>query len=292
MARAQLIDFGWHPISRHFSDADSPDIRYGNGPQYWERGFREIVSACPTGVAACTFAFQDAYGHVLEIMTEGEVDLENGTDAVVASWQIKDRALSIDIAVPSAKSAGSAIEAARRPTPPNVLEAICVGTPSEKVRERLGVPDLIQSNRWQYRFTDTQVEVAFNQERNVKSVIIALLVDCKYHGVDAPFGDFVLGELTVQDLQDLGHETILYSESMRTKELVVPVRTGPAGAWSECLFGALVIYSGVGALAATDFQWDDTSQRLRSRASDTVLNWVGIGGTPDDPPRFDWYIKG
>jgi hypothetical protein len=89
-ARALLIDFGWHPASRHWSDGESPDIRLGNGPHYWGLGFREIVQACPTGTAACVFAFTDAYGHTLDIFTEGEADAATGTDAMVMSWRICD----------------------------------------------------------------------------------------------------------------------------------------------------------------------------------------------------------
>lgn len=89
-ARGLLIDFGWHPASRHWSDGESPDIRFGNGPHYWGLGFREIVQACPTGAAACVFAFNDAYGHVLDVFTEGEVDAATGADAMVISWQIRD----------------------------------------------------------------------------------------------------------------------------------------------------------------------------------------------------------
>ncbi|PTT91704.1 hypothetical protein DBR42_03355, partial [Pelomonas sp. HMWF004] len=89
-ARGLLIDFGWHPAARHWSDGELPDIKAGNGPHYWGLGFREIVRACPTGAAACVFAFNDAYGHVLDVFTEGEVDVATGVDAMVMSWQIRD----------------------------------------------------------------------------------------------------------------------------------------------------------------------------------------------------------
>ena len=95
-ARGLLIDFGWHPASRHRSDGESQDIRLGNGPHYWSLEFREIVQACPTGTAACVFAFTDAYGHTLEVFTDGEADAETGADALVMSWQISDASAKID----------------------------------------------------------------------------------------------------------------------------------------------------------------------------------------------------
>lgn len=289
-ARAHLIDYGWHPVFRHWADANDPDISLGNGPHYWAQGFKEIVSACPTGTAACIFAFRDAYGHALEVVTEGDADPEIGAEAIVMSWRIQD------VQSPSPQSHAAApqtqeiIHITRRITPTNLFDSIEVGTPSEKVRQRIGTPDLVQGNTWQYRFSDTQVEVMFDAE-SVRSVVVALKHDCKYHGLDAPFGAFVLGEITVQDLVDMGHEHIKYRDSMRTREIVVPVRVGPPGAWSECFFGALVVLSGAGALAATDFDWDLAAERLASPANATLFNWIGIGGFGGDPPYFSWFIE-
>jgi hypothetical protein len=288
LARAQLVDHGWHPVLRHWTDGSDPDINLGNGPHYWQRGFREIVHAYPTGTAACAFAFIDAYGHTLEVVTEGDADPEIGSEAIVMSWRIQDG--SPPSTHPSNRQGQQTIHVVRRPTPTNLLDSIEVGTPSEKARERLGSPDLVQGNTWQYRFKDTQVEVVFDSEC-VRSVVIALIHNCRYHGLDAPFGDFVLGEMSVQDLFEMGHEHIIYRDSMRTREIVVPVRVGPAGAWSECFFGALVVHSGAGALAETDFDWDHTSERLTSPLEATFLNWVGIGGSSSEPPYFSWFIK-
>jgi hypothetical protein len=85
LARARLIDRGWHPVLRHWSEGDDPDMCFGNGSYYWKKGFQEILRACPTGTAACVFAFRDAYGHSLEVTTEGEADPETGSEAVVIS---------------------------------------------------------------------------------------------------------------------------------------------------------------------------------------------------------------
>jgi hypothetical protein len=292
LARTRLINNGWHPALRHWSEANDPDISLGNGPYYWRKGYQEILSACPTGTASCVFAFRDAYGHALQVITEGEADSETGSEAAVMSWHNADALQTSTTAAALAGLPRKAIEIARLPTPPNVLESVEVGTPSAKVRERLGVPDLALGSTWQYRFADTQVEVAFDSAQSVQSVVIALVHDFKYEALDAPFGDFVLGEITVHDLIEMGHLHVMYRDSMRTRELIVPVRTGPAGAWTECFFGALVVHSGVGALAETDFLWDFQTEQLKSPAADTRLNWVGIGGTALEPPYFSWYIKG
>jgi len=224
----------------------------------------------------------------LEVVTEGEADPEIGSEAIVMSWRIQD------VSPPSAHSTKlhgqKTVHVVRPPTPTNLLDSIEVGTPSEKVRERLGSPDLVQGSTWQYRFKDTQVEVVLDSEC-VGSVVIALIHNCRYHGLDAPFGDFVLGELSVQDLFEMGHEHSIYRDSLRTREIIVPVRVGPAGAWSECFFGALVVHSGAGALADVDFDWDQVSERLTSPLEATLFNWVGIGGSSSEPPCFSWFVK-
>lgn len=289
-ARSQLVNNGWHPVLRHWAEFDSPDIAWGNGPHYWEKGFREIVQACGTGTAACTFAFRDAYGHTLEVYTEGEADPDIGSEAIVVSWRIQDGGPSSAPSHPIVHSGLEAIQVVRRLTPVNLLESIEVGTPSEKVRERVGTPDLVLGDTWQYRFRDTQVDVMFTTQR-VCSVVIALIRGFRYRGLDAPFGDYVLGELTVQDLFDMGHKHVVCRDSMRTSEIIVPVRMGPPGAWSECFFGALSVHSGAGALSETVFEWDYSKEELKSPAKDTVFNWIGIGGSTLDPPYFYWFIK-
>lgn len=289
-ARAHLVDHGWHPILRHWADSQDPDITLGNGPYYWQKGFREIAQAGGTGTAACVFAFEDAYGHRLEVCTEGEADPDVGSEAIVMSWRIQDAAHPLIQLQPPASSGRAAIQIERRPTPKNLLDSSEVGTPREKLRERLGTPDLMSGNTWQYRFRETQVDVEFAGEC-VHSVVIALVDGYLHHGEDAPFGDYVLGELTVQGLFDMGHKHVVHRSSLRTNEVIVPVRVGPAGAWSECFFGALVVHSGAGSLAETTFEWDDENDQLKSSPAQTVLNWVGIGGSFDEPPYFYWFIK-
>lgn len=291
VARDLLIDVGWQPKMRHWSDGEDPDIKLGNGPYYWGMGFLEVVSSCPTGVAPCTFAFQDMYGNVLIVSTMGEVAPEVGADAIVTYWSLKNVEPQRLVSETNGKHGGELIHVVRRLTPPNILQAIALGVPSEKVRERLGVQDVIDGNRWKYRFEDTQVEIAFNADGGVKSLVVALVHNSKFQGVGAPFGDFLLGELTVNELIEMGHDTLLYRSSWRTKELVVPVRMGPNGAWDECFFGSMVVHSGAGWLAETDFQWDETEDQLASSPDLTTLNWVGFGSDAGEPPYFDWHIK-
>lgn len=87
-ARKDLMDAGWQPVMRHWSDADSLDIRWGNGPSFWEKGYREIRHASGTGAAFCTFLFRDMYGNQLVVVTAGEVIEDIAATAHVWSWYL------------------------------------------------------------------------------------------------------------------------------------------------------------------------------------------------------------
>jgi hypothetical protein len=65
---------GWQPFqTKSFNEADQdPDIKSGNGPLFWKRGYVELEACSGTGVAACAFLFRDAYGNKIRVTTAGE----------------------------------------------------------------------------------------------------------------------------------------------------------------------------------------------------------------------------
>ena len=73
-ARKKLLAAGWQPFqTKSFNDADEdPDIKHGNAPLFWKRGYVELEACAGTGVAACAFLFKDAYGNHLRVTTAGE----------------------------------------------------------------------------------------------------------------------------------------------------------------------------------------------------------------------------
>lgn len=85
-ARAQLLANGWQPYMRHWSHNSDIEMRYGNGAVFWERGYRELASACPTGYAFCRFELKDVYGNKLAVITMGEEDPLACYHAVVVRW--------------------------------------------------------------------------------------------------------------------------------------------------------------------------------------------------------------
>jgi hypothetical protein len=86
-ARKHLIEAGWQPSLNHWSKASESEMTIGNGLFFWEKGFHEIVSACPTGLAYCNFAFKDAYGNQLIVVTAGEVGTELEATPCVWNWR-------------------------------------------------------------------------------------------------------------------------------------------------------------------------------------------------------------
>lgn len=85
-ARAQLVDAGWQPWMGHWSHGGRPDLQAGNGVEFWLAGYWEITSACPTGLAQCTFAFHDVYENYLTVLTQGDEDTGQGWHARVSNW--------------------------------------------------------------------------------------------------------------------------------------------------------------------------------------------------------------
>lgn len=90
-ARPLLTSAGWQPFGYSMAHAREPSLQSGNGLYFWQKGYYEIISACPTGLAYCKFGYQDVYGNRLTIVTVGEVLPEYGTMAHVCSWHFEDR---------------------------------------------------------------------------------------------------------------------------------------------------------------------------------------------------------
>jgi hypothetical protein len=73
-ARKKLLAAGWQPVRTiHYNEVKTnPNILYGNGQEFWKRGYYEIELCSGTGLAPCTFVFQDVYGNQLRVATTGE----------------------------------------------------------------------------------------------------------------------------------------------------------------------------------------------------------------------------
>jgi len=73
-ARPKLLAAGWQPhqtISANKVRTD-PNMAWGNGQLFWNKGFRELEGCAGTGVVPCAFLFKDAYGNKLRVTTAGE----------------------------------------------------------------------------------------------------------------------------------------------------------------------------------------------------------------------------
>ena len=88
-ARKKLLAAGWQPLqTKSSTDADEdPDIKSGNGPLFWKRGYVELEACSGTGVAACAFLFKDGFGNHLRVTTAGEELPKEKTYARVTGFQ-------------------------------------------------------------------------------------------------------------------------------------------------------------------------------------------------------------
>lgn len=180
-------------------------------------------------------------------------------------------------------------------TPLNLFDLVVPDMHRDRVRGLLGSPDFVWGDTWVYRYQETQVEVRFTSGDAVSAVIVALCWGKKYYGSHpTAHTERPLGELTLADVL-AGYGTldhVEYFESMRTREVYVRDRWGPAGAWSYYACGALDVFSGVGLLAPVEFSWDAGSNRLISDPSKVPINWMAATASYSaDVPAFSWYIK-
>ena len=88
-ARQMMIQAGWQPLqTKSFNTIDiDPDISSGNGRIFWDKGYVEVEACAGSGVAPCTFLFQDVYGNKLRVTTAGQEFPEEKIYALVTGYQ-------------------------------------------------------------------------------------------------------------------------------------------------------------------------------------------------------------
>jgi len=89
-ARPLLMSAGWQPFGYSMAHASEPSLQAGNGLYFWQKGYFEIINACPTGLAYCKFGYQDVHGSRLTVITSGEVLPDRGATAHVCGWRFEN----------------------------------------------------------------------------------------------------------------------------------------------------------------------------------------------------------
>lgn len=174
--------------------------------------------------------------------------------------------------------------------PRDLPEHIEPGVTAHRVREILGEPHSVSGSYWHYRFQETRLDIFFEGEA-IKDVSF-LIIEGQTYTATLSYEEFTFGTLTFGDLLDFDSSIkIEFDFSARTNELIARMRLGPAGAWSEYYFGAVIPLHGGGQILNTDFQWDRDRNCLLSTPSSTLVNWFGQTSSLDDHPRMSWFIK-
>ncbi|HEU0053682.1 MAG TPA: hypothetical protein VFQ39_10910 [Longimicrobium sp.] len=83
VARALLIREGWVPQTNHWAHGNTVEVRSGNGPFFWAKGYHELDYCSGTGYALCRFEFNDPAGNLLVVITAGEVINERDENVTV-----------------------------------------------------------------------------------------------------------------------------------------------------------------------------------------------------------------
>ncbi|HPK31715.1 MAG TPA: lysozyme inhibitor LprI family protein [Ottowia sp.] len=186
---------------------------------------------------------------------------------------------------------GVELTAQRSKTPTNLLQHIVPGVPKKRVEDFLGTPTYIHGEQWFYRYVETQVEITFADDGGLSNIVVALCEGQTYAGHNV-FADKPLGQLTLADLLEADHQAKPeFFRSARTLEVFVRMRIGPAGAWTDYMFGALLVFSGAGHLHPTHFEWDDTTGSLLTDPKDILINWVSVPASWLEAPSFNWFIE-
>jgi hypothetical protein len=76
-----LVREGWIPQTNHWAHGDTIEVKSGNGPDLWAKGYHELDYCSGTGYALCRFEFNDPKGNLLVVVTSGKA-FEGNIDRV------------------------------------------------------------------------------------------------------------------------------------------------------------------------------------------------------------------
>jgi hypothetical protein len=169
--------------------------------------------------------------------------------------------------------------------PRNLLEHLKPSTSQDHARALLGPAHQVVEQYWFYRFADVLVQIEFWEGSGAKTVALGLVGQGKEHRFPVPGFKKPLGQLTIADVNCDG-SALRFRNSLRHEEVLVEVRFGPTGAWTNWTFGAM---SAVGsrALHESYFEWDIETDQLRTDPSLVLVNWVAASNSGDEA-YFDW----
>ena len=174
---------------------------------------------------------------------------------------------------------------ALKKAPRNVLEHLKPSASQDHVRAVLGPAHQVMDQCWFYRFADVLIQIEFWKGSGAKCIALGLVGNRKEHRFPVPNCAMPLGQLSIADAPQ-EQDMLRYRNSLRHEEIIVEVRLGPTGAWSNWTFGAMMAV-GSHVLHESYFEWNSETKRLKIAPSLVMVNWVAVSDSSDEV-YFDW----
>jgi hypothetical protein len=184
---------------------------------------------------------------------------------------------------------GSDLEQELAATPGNVLTLVQPGMPRQRIESIIGIPHLIETTTSIYRFTNSQLELHYDESDVLDEVILLAVFDATYFGEAGEFGEIAFGTTSIADVLERTGGRIEFDWSNRTEAIAV----GFMAPFSHNFYfaGATKVLSGAGKLPEPNFVWNREENVLVSDPREALVNWVARTRTGIEPPGFHWFIE-
>lgn len=169
--------------------------------------------------------------------------------------------------------------------PENIFDQLCPGTSLERMREILGAPHRESDGQYSYSFRDAFVQIRSKDQKSVTSAALALPRIDKKTQFQIPPLPHVLGKTSLANVLSDSDSTIEKDNSTKHWGISVQNYYGFSGLYRYYTFGVLE----APCLECPCFEWDHTTDSLKSDPSTVIINWASVSGSSDEGAWFDFW---
>lgn len=176
------------------------------------------------------------------------------------------------------------LKIALKRAPKNIFEQIAPGTSIERMKELLGAPHRESEGEYSYTFRDALVQIRSEDRRSVLSIAVALpTINKKSFFPVYPMG-FVLGKQSLHDVLT-PESTIIKDNSSKHWCFWVREFYGFSGMYRYFTYGII----DAPCIFPPPFEWDYTTNQLKSDPRTVLVNWVCVSKTEDVGEEFNFW---